>query len=123
MFAILSMTQVAAYDRNTMEPAEMGEPDASLDAANPGRQPDTFNYPRQPFEGIRAVVSRLVHHDIPGVPGTPPKVVADRGGDLRPGGRAHNPTRVASNFVAVQGVNQTAGWWESYDTLPPGLGG
>ena len=43
----------------------MREPDQHTDTTATGRDPDLFSYPRQPFAGLRLVLSRLTHGHMP----------------------------------------------------------
>jgi hypothetical protein len=118
MMAIAAMTQVAGYERNRDFENEAPEPGVIIEDNAPGQAPELFDFARQPFQGLRAVVTRLTHHWMPTVPGGPAIMVADRGADARPGRKASSPIRAASVYVPVAGVEQTAAW---YDYASPTL--
>jgi hypothetical protein len=115
MIAIAAMTSpaVAGFERNRDFQREIPEPAIDLTHADPSRAPDRYDYPRQPFTGVRAVVDRLVHGIMPSVPTGPPKVVATRP-NRQAGLPAVQPIRAASVYTPIQGSQQTSPWYAPY---------
>lgn len=111
MIAIASMTQIARYDRNSDYARHYGTPGTSNDSADMTADPVMFDVPYRPVGGIRAVVARLVNHNMPSVPLGPAKVIAHRA-ERRAGQPAQMPYRPASVYTPVQGVQQTSPWWD-----------
>lgn len=111
MIAVASMSQIARYERNADYERHYSEPGVSLDGADMTAPPVIFDVPARPVGGIRAVVSRLVSHNMPSVPTGPPMVVAHRE-EHRAGMPAQMPYRAAAVYVPVQGAAQTSGWWD-----------
>lgn len=110
MIALASMTDVARFSRNDDQPVSYGEPGVELAAADMTDDPVIFGVPATPVGGLRAVVARLVHGNMPSVPTGAPPVIAQRD-DTDPSRPADMPYRPASVYHAVQGVEQTSGWW------------
>jgi hypothetical protein len=114
MMAVAAMTQLATWDRNTDYQREIPEPGVELQAADAGAQPEHFPGLRQPFRGIRAVKSRLVHNIMPSTPNGPRPIAANSAGAEQlgvSGGQATMPIRAASTFVPIQSASQTTPWY------------
>lgn len=111
MIAIAAMTQMASWDRNTDYQREIPEPAIELQPADMSAQPERFPGLRQPFMGLRAVKTRLVHNIMPSTPNGPRPIAATGAGQINGGAVATMPIRAASTFVPVQSVTQTTPWY------------
>lgn len=115
MMAVL-MTSVAdagKQDETYHQGRPMDEPGQNLQVLTGQREPAKFDYPRQPFAGLRGFSDRLIHRLMPPVVPTPSKQIAPHrvGYNRTPAKGPVAQDRAAVAYVAVQGVERPA-WYE-----------